>query len=235
MNFFTDINNFSEINTQTALIRLLGAFIAGAIIGLEREAQRQPAGLKTHILIAVGSNLIMLLSIFMAQKYTTFGNTDPSRIAAQVVSGIGFIGAGAILRMGINVRGLTTAASIWAIAAIGLTIGAGMYIVAAIAVLIILFVLIIVEQLERRFFTPLSLKMLTVKTSKSTSDKTINQLLHQKHLRIIDVNNSFHHKKKFVFTYKIGTRSNVNWIELCDELIQLDRSIKEAKLHDPNN
>lgn len=235
MNFFTEINNLSEINAQTALFRLFSAFIAGAIIGLERETHRQPAGLKTHILIAVGSSLIMLLSIFMVQKYTTFNNTDPSRIAAQVVSGIGFIGAGAILRMGINVRGLTTAASIWVIAAIGLAIGAGMYIVSAITVFIILFVLIIVEQLERHFFTPLSLKILTIKTTKCSTNKLINQFLHQKQLRVIDINNSFHHKKKFIFTYKIGTRSNVNWIELCDELMQIDRNIKKATLNDPNN
>ncbi|HAX97180.1 MAG TPA: methyltransferase, partial [Prolixibacteraceae bacterium] len=100
----------NEITLGTAALRLMLAFLAGMLIGIEREAQSQPAGMRTHILITLGSALAMLLSIYIPQTFPDFQNGDPGRIAAQVVSGIGFLGAGAILRFGVNVRGLTTAA-----------------------------------------------------------------------------------------------------------------------------
>jgi putative Mg2+ transporter-C (MgtC) family protein len=134
------------------IIRLLLGFAAGAVIGFERSSRRQVAGLRTHILISTGATLLMLLSIWLPQEFTSMKNGDPGRIAAQVVSGIGFLGAGAIIRLGNNIRGLTTAASLWFIAAVGLAIGAGMFAAAAAAELISLVTLFVLDFVEKRFF-----------------------------------------------------------------------------------
>jgi len=131
------------------VIRLCLAFAAGGIIGIERSSRRQVAGLRTHILIAVGSCCLMLLSIWLPQQLST---GDPGRIAAQVVSGMGFLGAGAIIRLGSNIRGLTTAASLWLTAAVGLTIGAGMFIVALTTVVLAIITLMVLHRLERKLF-----------------------------------------------------------------------------------
>jgi len=149
---FSAIVNSTEITFETSLLRLLVSFLAGMLIGIEREAHSQPAGLRTHILISIGSTLGMLLSIYIPQTFPGFQNGDPGRIAAQVVTGICFLGAGAILRFGFNVKGLTTAASIWAMAMLGLAIGAGLFRISAVALVIILFSLSIMDVLEKRFF-----------------------------------------------------------------------------------
>lgn len=158
----------TEINYETAVLRLLVSFIAGMLIGIEREAHSQPAGLRTHILISIGSTMAMLLSIFIPQEYTGFLNGDPGRIAAQVVTGIGFLGAGTILRFGVNVRGLTTAASIWAMAIIGLSIGAGLFKISALATGIILFSLTIMDLMEKFFFQDRIFKKIQVTLRRDT-------------------------------------------------------------------
>jgi putative Mg2+ transporter-C (MgtC) family protein len=160
----------NEISVGTALLRLVIAFIAGMLIGIEREAHSQPAGMRTHILITIGSALAMLLSIYIPQSYPGFQNGDPGRIAAQVVSGIGFLGAGAILRFGVNVRGLTTAASVWAMAMIGLAIGAGMYAVSFIALVIILFSLSVMDTFEKHLFRNRLFKRIEITMKKKSTD-----------------------------------------------------------------
>lgn len=123
-------------------VRLLVGSLLGAAIGLERELHAHPAGMRTHLLVSLGSAAFTVLSIFFFETpFTPNGGlpTDPSRIAAQIVSGIGFLGAGAILKYGSSVRGLTTAASLWATAAVGMAAGAGAWVVAvATTVLIVL-------------------------------------------------------------------------------------------------
>jgi putative Mg2+ transporter-C (MgtC) family protein len=133
----------------TFVIRLCIAFAAGGIIGMERSSRRQVAGLRTHILIAVGSCCLMMLSIWLPQQLNA---GDPGRIAAQVVSGMGFLGAGAIIRLGNSIRGLTTAASLWLTAAVGLTIGAGMYIAAFTTVVLAIITLMVLNRLEKKLF-----------------------------------------------------------------------------------
>ena len=145
------------------ILRLCLGFLAGAIIGLERSSRRQVAGLRTHILISTGATLLMLLSIYLPQQ---FGGAqrggDPARIAAQVVSGIGFLGAGAIIRLGNNVRGLTTAASLWFVAALGLAIGGGMFIAAGIALVLGLITLILLSIIEKKVFPSGRFKLLEI-------------------------------------------------------------------------
>ncbi|QUL98253.1 MAG: MgtC/SapB family protein [Candidatus Fermentithermobacillus carboniphilus] len=132
----------------SVLLPLTVAAVLGGIIGMERESIERPAGFRTHILVAVGSALVMLVSV---EVYSRFGNVaDPGRIAAQVVSGIGFLGAGTILRSGLRVRGLTTAASLWAVSALGLASGMKLYGYAVASTVIILAVLIPLRRLEER-------------------------------------------------------------------------------------
>ena len=139
-------NPLTEIDI---IIRLCLAFTAGGIIGLERSSRRQVAGLRTHILIALGASCLMLLSIWLPQQ---LDGGDPGRIAAQVVTGMGFLGAGAIIKLGNDIRGLTTAASLWLTAAVGLTIGAGMFFTALVVVILALITLIVLHKVERKIF-----------------------------------------------------------------------------------
>lgn len=120
------------------------------LLWLEREIRHQPAGVRTHILIGLGSCMLMILSILVPEMYNSNIN-DPGRIAAQVVSGIGFLGAGAIIKTGLNTRGLTTAANIWATAAIGLCVGAGLLMLSFIATLIILLNLVLISRFKSNF------------------------------------------------------------------------------------
>lgn len=124
--------------------RLAVGLVLGAVIGFERELHRQPAGFRTHSLVAVGSALFTIVSAYGFAGATV----DPTRIAAQIVSGIGFIGAGTILQHRGNVRGLTTAASLWSVAAIGMAAGAGMLIMAAVGTVMILIVLAVLDRVE---------------------------------------------------------------------------------------
>ncbi|SDK02041.1 MgtC/SapB family protein [Natronincola ferrireducens] len=124
------------ISTYELVLRLLLSATIGGLIGMEREANNRPAGLRTHILVTLGSALIMLLS---TQGFNYPGNPgDPARLASQVVSGIGFLGAGTILRNGNHVRGLTTAATIWVCGGLGLAIGGGYYVGGLITAAIVL-------------------------------------------------------------------------------------------------
>ncbi|MDD2510024.1 MAG: MgtC/SapB family protein [Syntrophomonas sp.] len=132
------------------VFKLTLASILGALIGLERESLNRPAGLRTYTLVCVGSALAMIVSIDIYLQYYHTVNADPGRIAAQVVSGIGFLGAGTIIREGATVRGLTTAAGLWAVACIGLAVGSGLYIPAVVTTVLILFVLIYFVKFEEK-------------------------------------------------------------------------------------
>ncbi|NGY05725.1 MgtC/SapB family protein [Solimonas terrae] len=140
------------LDEMEIVVRLLAAALFGGVIGFERE-RLSWAGLRTHMLVCVGAALFMIVSTegfadALQQPHASF---DPSRVAAQVASGIGFLGAGAILMRRGVVRGLTTAASLWAVAALGLAVGGGLYGAASAATLIMLFILLALKPLERRY------------------------------------------------------------------------------------
>ena len=120
-----------SLSWEDALLRLALAAALGGAVGLEREFREREAGFRTHMLVSVGSALFTIASAYGFRDFLVSGGnlvrTDPTRIAAQIVTGIGFLGAGAIIRQGLSVRGLTTAATLWVVAAIGLTTGAGYY------------------------------------------------------------------------------------------------------------
>jgi putative Mg2+ transporter-C (MgtC) family protein len=142
------------IAPEQIILRLLIATILGAAVGLERERLEWAAGLRTHALVCVGAALFMIVSAFGFADALGSSDVilDPSRVAAQVVSGIGFIGAGTIIFRREIVRGLTTAASIWAVAAIGLAVGGGMYLAAIVATVLALVILAVVKPIEWRVF-----------------------------------------------------------------------------------
>ena len=120
-----------KITVVDIVLRLLGAVIVGFAVGAQRARTSHPAGIRTHILVALGSCVVMVTSCIMyEQTIAVFGTTpsDPARLGAQVINGIGFLGAGAILREGFTVRGLTTAASVWVVACLGLSVGMGYYV-----------------------------------------------------------------------------------------------------------
>ncbi|HZS00246.1 MAG TPA: MgtC/SapB family protein, partial [Chloroflexota bacterium] len=142
------------ITPEQMILRLVLATVLGAIVGVERERLERAAGLRTHALVGVGAALFMLVSVFgFGDVVDMPGVTlDPSRVAAQVVSGIGFLGAGTIIFQREIVRGLTTAASVWAVAAIGLAVGGGLYLAAFGATILTLLILAGLKPLENRFF-----------------------------------------------------------------------------------
>jgi len=109
------------------ILRLVSAVILGGIIGYERENTQRPAGFRTHILVCIGASLVMVTSEFIFDSYQGATNLDPTRLGAQVISGIGFLGAGTIIRNGFGVQGLTAAASLWAVACVGIATGVGFY------------------------------------------------------------------------------------------------------------
>lgn len=157
--------NAIEVNTLGSLYKMVLSMLLGAIVGFERKRKGQSAGVRTFSLISMGATLAMLLSIYVPQEYMGLKNGDPGRIAAQVITGIGFLGAGAIIQMKGSVRGLTTAAGIWMVAIIGMAVGVGMYIVSVLACLLILFILVQLERIELKVSRGSASRIIRIKTA----------------------------------------------------------------------
>lgn len=147
---FWDSINSLEVNMTNSMFRLVLSMILGMIVGAERKRKGQIAGIRTFALISMGACLAMLLSIYVPQVYLGLKNGDPGRIAAQVITGIGFLGGGAMIHMKGAVRGLTTAAGIWMTAIIGMAVGIGMYLCSIGATLLIMLTLVTFEQYEKK-------------------------------------------------------------------------------------
>ncbi len=142
------------IRNEEIIIRLLIALFMGGLTGLERERSSQFAGFRTHILVSVGSCITAITSLLLFEQYSIYPNIslDPARLTAQVLSGIGFLGAGAILKTSNTIRGLTTAAGIWATACIGIAIGYGYYILGASAWFLVVMTLYILKYMDQMIF-----------------------------------------------------------------------------------
>ena len=132
------------------LLRLACAMLVGLVIGTEREYTHRPAGMRTHILVALGACTVSILGEYIFMHYST--EADPARLSAQVVTGVGFLGAGTIMREGVNVKGLTTAASVWAVACLGIAAGFGHYALAIAGMVLIFLTLTLFEWLQDRMF-----------------------------------------------------------------------------------
>jgi putative Mg2+ transporter-C (MgtC) family protein len=135
---------------EVIVCRLLIAFVLGGVIGYERQARNKSAGLRTHILVCIGSCLIMILSINLYGSVQGLTNADPARLAAQVVSGIGFLGAGSIITHKGSITGLTTAASLWVVAGVGLAVGSGSFVGAITTTIIVFLTLTILSKVDAR-------------------------------------------------------------------------------------
>ena len=160
-------SDLSSINDTTIILRLFLAVILGGVIGFERGRAGRPAGLRTHILVCLGSTLAIMTNQYVFQKY---GVGDPTRLAAQVISGIGFLGAGTILVTGRHqVKGLTTAAGLWATACMGLAIGIGFYKAAIFACLLIAFSTVVLHRLDNIMLTKSRVLDIYIEFKRSTT------------------------------------------------------------------
>lgn len=215
-----EIIDSTVITPYTAAFKLLVSFALGAIVGIERQFRRQEAGMRTFTLICMGSTAAMLISIWIPQIYPNFLNGDPGRIAAQVLTGIGFLGAGAIMQSHGSIHGLTTAACIWVMAVIGLGVGAGMYIPAVIATLLTLFILVSLEKLEKRMFLNGVNKILTITCSTATPDlKAVRKILEDRNVYIVSVSfESFYEEEKSIITYKVNVKAQSSYMNLFSDI-----------------
>ena len=167
-----DSINSLEVNMTNSMFRLVLSMVLGMIVGAERKRKGQIAGIRTFALISMGACLAMLLSIYVPQVYLGLKNGDPGRIAAQVITGIGFIGGGAMIHMKGAVKGLTTAAGIWMTAIIGMAVGIGMYLCSIGATILILLTLVTFEQYEKRRKLGQDSKVISITVSGVLKDVT---------------------------------------------------------------
>lgn len=175
---------FYDLNLFSIAIRLLFAFLVGGAIGLERGANLHPAGFRTHILVCVGAALAMLTNQYISEIWT---NTDPARLGAQVITGVGFLGVGTILLTSKNkIKGLTTAAGLWASACLGLAIGIGFYEAAVIGAILIFLSLAILPKLENYIYEHSGLLNIAVEVENLESFKRFMGHIESLHMKIYE-------------------------------------------------
>lgn len=211
------------------IIRLLIAAFLSGLIGIEREAQQQPAGLRTHLLVGTGSCLMMILSVTgfdaFLERDSDAIRFDPSRIPSYVISGIGFLGAGTIIVHRGSVKGLTTAASVWVASGLGLVVGIGMYFVAVLTTVIVLIALSILGKLEAKFLPSHKQKEISlVAEDREDSFSTIQRLFEESGVEILDFHiehlESHTDKKVSAYIFIVKEGNIKNDIELVKKLQQ---------------
>lgn len=179
--------NSVEVNGINSVCKLLLSLVLGCSVGMERKRKGQIAGIRTFALISMGATLAMILSIYVPQVYLGLKNGDPGRIAAQVITGIGFLGAGAIIQSKGSVRGLTTAAGIWIVATIGMAVGVGMYALSIVATLLIILVLTGLEGVEHRLRIGGESRIIRIRVTDIVSDiKPYRKVLNQHHVTLVN-------------------------------------------------
>lgn len=205
-----------DVNLIGAVTKLVLSLLLGATIGIERRRKGQIAGLRTFALISMGATLAMLISIYIPQEYMGLKNGDPGRIAAQVVSGVGFLGAGAIIQMKGSVRGLTTAAGIWMTACIGLAVGAGMYLISIIATLLIIFILVNIERIELQHNFMWESKIIRVKVHGIIDNiQGLRDIIASKDVHISDEFMKFDYENKFtIVNFMVRSKSDADVLAL---------------------
>ncbi|TWT06696.1 MgtC/SapB family protein [Planococcus sp. CPCC 101016] len=213
------------------VMRLLAAALFSGLIGIEREAKSQPAGLRTHLLVGIGSCLMMILSITGFDSFINRDNStirfDPSRIPSYVISGIGFLGAGTIIVHRGSVKGLTTAASVWVAAGLGLTVGAGMYFSAFLTTVIVLLTLYVLYHIESKFFKNRLKKSVLVTAEDREalfSDLTAVFAELQMNIAEFQIENAISYSEKNFSTYNfiVGEGKVDNEIKLVQKLYEVE-------------
>lgn len=225
-----------EVDYWEIAERLAVAAVLGGLIGWEREQRNKQAGFKTHLLVSVGSALIMLTSIYGFGDLVNHPNArfDPARLAAQVVSGIGFLGAGAILRhSNMIISGLTTAATLWVVAAIGLSVGAGFYFAAVITTVVVLIIVVVLRGIETKFIATQKLRNIKI----IINDKTgvlfkVNQIIENSKLEVRRMNliNMTEWEKQPVIAVnlRVRFRSKKSFLNIVEQLQKLE-GVKEVQ------
>lgn len=220
MNWIIEQINAPEVTSLGAFFKLALSLMLGAIVGLERRHKGQIAGMRTFALISMGATLAMLVSIYIPQEYMGLKNGDPGRIAAQVISGIGFLGAGAIIQMKGSVRGLTTAAGIWMTACIGLAIGAGMYLVACFACLLIIIVLLLLDLLEKHWLKGAEQKIVRLKVNRIVTDASLYRSIFEKHhVHISDEFFRYNYtQNETTINYLVRSKAYIDFVSLFEDI-----------------
>jgi len=232
---FFDVPLFGS-NEIDILIKLLLAAIAGGLVGLEREKHGRPAGLRTNLLVSVGACAMMIVSEAFYVKYGMLNvesavRFDPSRVAAQIVTGIGFLGAGVILKEGISIRGLTTAASLWVVAGLGMAFGMGYFSLGAITTALVLVSLIFLKKLDPLMKKDRFLTMTVVAEKRMDLYDELQGLCDQKGLYISDLSSNVDLiDDEITFEMVITQQQRRVGRELTDAILQL-KGIRKVSYH----
>ena len=226
-----------EVNFCGSLFKLLLSLLLGALVGLERRQKGQVAGMRTFALISMGATLAMLVSIYIPQEYMGLKNGDPGRIAAQVISGVGFLGAGAIIQMKGSVRGLTTAAGIWMTACIGLAVGAGMYIISVAAVALIIFCLKSFEMAEKVLLKSAEQTIIRLKAGVIVSDTSVYHCCFDKYgVHMMDEFIRYDYTQNFTtINFMVRTKDDTDFIQLFKELHETGNVLSLTLTNEMNN
>lgn len=221
------IMHFENLYLEYA-VRLSASFLCGLVLGLERKTKHHTVGIRTLVLISMSSTLLSIISYTMAELPGRPQGGDPTRIAAQIVSGIGFLGAGAIIRQGLNVRGLTSAAVIWTAAAIGLACGIGQYFISFITVILAMVCLGILEKLEYRLCpAEKSKKLIIVYENHSVDIELVQKEIIDAGLYKRDLNMSESvEKERIELIFSVKAPENFNMGHLTKRLMKLGKIIK---------
>lgn len=226
-----------DVTLAGSICKLLLSLFLGALIGLERKHKGQKAGMRTFALISMGATLAMLVSIYIPQEYLGLKNGDPGRIAAQVVSGIGFLGAGAIIQSKGSVRGLTTAAGIWITAMIGLAVGAGMYLISVIATLFIVAILILLDRYEHKLHLAWESKIIRLKIKDLVDDLTPYKEVFESHgIHLTDSYLRYDYTQPVsVINFMIRTNNTIDYPKLFDQISAMNPNTSSITLTDEVN
>lgn len=216
---------FSEHQFFEYCFRIILSLIFGSLLGYERKVRKQIVGLRTLVIICVSCSLMSILSAEMARDSISAG--DPTRIAAGVITGIGFIGGGVIMKQGLNIKGLTTAAIIFGTAGIGLTCGAGLYYISIFTFVIIILSLIIMQKFEHRIFPIERTKLLRIKFSGSAIDKDeIEKILDSNKFFVSDLDIQYEVElNQILLTYTVRVPHGSNPVELTKDFTKLPNLI----------
>ena len=232
------LENFDLETNLTIITRITMAVILAFIPGLERELTGKFAGLRTHILVCLGACVFTILSIYGFKMHIAVdivGTNDPARIAAQVITGIGFIGAGTVMRHGSNVFGITTAATLWVCAAIGMSCGCGQYMTALIASLATLLVLISIRRLEKNFISKRKIfyTLYEVTLSASIEDcDLIEQIFNSRFKKVYKYNKKLLNSSELKFSAVVSTKSSLKDINELFRSVQNIESIEIREYYD---
>ena len=177
--------NIEWIDFLDAFIKMFLALICGGVLGIERGRKKRPAGFRTYMLVCLGATIVMMTNDYICQVY---GSGDMARMGAQVVNGIGFLGAGTIITTGHNrVKGLTTAAGLWASACIGLAIGSGFYVGAILGTFMIVLIMVVLHSLDRRLFTTTRVLTVYIEFEKMSVLRTLANFATENNIHVEDV------------------------------------------------